>query len=165
MCKRLGFEVDQQGRAWVHGDCSIDVRPEVFVIGDAAAFVAENGTRPLPGVVPVAMQQGRFVARQIHRSVCGHVREKFAYVDKGSMATIGRKRAVAQLGRIRLRGFVAWVAWLVVHINYLFDFRNRLVVLLDWTLAYFAYRRGSRLITGRRLAAGSPTAPDAPVRA
>jgi NADH:ubiquinone reductase (H+-translocating) len=102
------------------------------------------------------MQQGRFVARQIARSVAGAPRQRFKYVDKGSMATIGRSRAVAQIGKLQLGGFLAWMAWLVVHIFYLIDFRNRVVVLLDWAWAYFAYRRGSRLITGHRLQAGTP---------
>jgi NADH dehydrogenase len=108
------------------------------------------------------MQQGRFVARQIARSLAGAPRQRFEYVDKGSMATIGRSRAVAQIGKLQLSGFLAWMAWLTVHIFYLIDFRNRLVVLVDWAWAYFAYRRGSRLITGHRLQAGSPVAPPAP---
>ena len=160
LCKKLGLVVDGQGRAKVEPDCSLPRLPEVFVIGDAACFVPEGASSPLPGVSPVAMQQGRFVARQITRSLKGEARERFEYVDKGSMATIGRRRAVAQLGKLRLSGFLAWLAWLFVHIFYLIDFRNRLVVLLDWTFAYFAYRRGSRLITGRRLQAGPPEARD-----
>jgi NADH dehydrogenase len=103
------------------------------------------------------MQQGRFVARQIARSLEGAPRQRFKYRDKGSMATIGRSRAVAQVGKLQMTGFLAWLAWLTVHIFYLIDFRNRVVVLLDWTYAYFKYRRGSRLITGHRLQAGSGT--------
>lgn len=156
LSQKIGLEVDRQGRAKVLPDCSVPGRPEVFVVGDAAAFVPAGTERALPGVSPVAMQQGRFVARQIARSVNGHPRETFNYVDKGSMATIGRKRAVAQFRGLRLSGFLAWMAWLFVHVFYLIDFRNRIVVLLDWTWAYFAYRRGSRLITGRRLHAGAP---------
>lgn len=156
LCEKLGFDVDRQGRAKVLSDCSVLGRPEVFVIGDAASFVPIGTARPLPGVSPVAMQQGRFVAKQIARSVSGQPRDTFAYTDKGSMATIGRKRAVAQFGGLRFSGFLAWLAWLFVHVFYLIDFRNRVVVLLDWTWAYFAYRRGSRLITGRRLHAGAP---------
>jgi NADH:ubiquinone reductase (H+-translocating) len=156
LCQTIGLDVDRQGRAKVLADCSVPGRPEVFVVGDAAAFVPEGQERALPGVSPVAMQQGRFVARQIGRSINGQPRETFRYVDKGSMATIGRKRAVAQFAGMRLSGFLAWMAWLFVHVFYLIDFRNRIVVLLDWTWAYFAYRRGSRLITGRRLHAGAP---------
>ena len=135
--------------------------PEVFVIGDAACFVPEGAEASLPGVSPVAMQQARFVARQVERSVEGLPRERFAYVDKGSMATIGRSRAVAMVGKLRLTGFLAWLAWLALHIFYLIGFRNRLVVLVDWAWAYFGYRRGSRLITGHRLHAGTPALPAA----
>jgi NADH dehydrogenase len=156
LCQKIGLPVDRGGRAVVEQDCSIKDHPEVFVIGDAAAFIPTGATHGLPGVSPVAMQQGRFVARQIARSVAGVPRQRFKYVDKGSMATIGRSRAVAQIGKLQLSGFLAWMSWLVVHIFYLIDFRNRVVVLLDWTWAYFAYRRGSRLITGHRLQAGSP---------
>jgi NADH dehydrogenase len=158
LCQKVGIPVDRQGRALVQQDCSLEAHPEVFVIGDAAAFLPEGGSQPLPGVSPVAMQQGRFVARQIARSVAGAPRQRFRYVDKGSMATIGRSRAVAQIGKLQLSGFLAWMAWLTVHIFYLIDFRNRVVVLLDWAWAYFAYRRGSRLITGHRLEPGTPRA-------
>jgi NADH:ubiquinone reductase (H+-translocating) len=155
LSQKIGLSVDRAGRALVEQDCSVPGHPEVFVIGDAAAFVPEGGSTPLPGVSPVAMQQGRFVARQISRSIGGAPRQRFRYRDKGSMATIGRSRAVAQVGKLQMTGFLAWLAWLTVHIFYLIDFRNRLVVLVDWAYAYFAYRRGSRLITGHRLQAGS----------
>jgi NADH dehydrogenase len=128
---------------------------EVFVIGDAANFTPIGTSEPLPGVSPVAMQQGRFVARQIARSIEGAARESFHYRDKGIMATIGRSRAVARIGNVRLSGFIAWLAWLGLHIVYLIDFRNRLLVLIDWAWSYFTYQRGSRLITGRRLEAGA----------
>jgi NADH dehydrogenase len=157
LCQKVGLPVDRAGRALVEQDCSIKDHPYVFVIGDAASFIPEGTSQGLPGVSPVAMQQGRFVARQIARSVAGAPRQRFRYVDKGSMATIGRSRAVAQIGKLQLGGFLAWMAWLVVHIFYLIDFRNRIVVLLDWAWAYFAYRRGSRLITGHRLQAGTPS--------
>jgi NADH dehydrogenase len=156
LCAELGLEVDRQGRAKVLQDCSLPGHPEVFVIGDAARFVPEGEEQPLPGVSPVALQQARFVARQITRSIEAREREQFRYFDKGTMATIGRSRAVAQLGRLHLTGFIAWLAWLGLHIFYLIGFRNRIVVMLDWAWAYFAYRRGSRLITGRRLEAGAP---------
>jgi len=156
LCRSIGLEVDRQGRARVEQDCSVPGRPEVFVIGDAAVFVPEGQEHPLPGVSPVAMQQARFVAKQISSSVDGRPRAAFHYVDKGIMATIGRSRAVAQIGRVQLTGFIAWLAWLALHIVYLIGFRNRIVVMLDWTYAYFAYRRGSRLITGHRLHAGTP---------
>jgi NADH dehydrogenase len=149
----LGVETDRQGRVVVGDDCSVPGHPEVFVIGDAARFVPEGEEEPLAGVSPVAMQEGRFVARQIARSVAatGSVaRERFVYLDKGVMATIGRSRAVARIGRIRLSGFIAWIVWLLAHIIYLIDFRNRILVLIDWAWSYFTYERGSRLITGHR---------------
>jgi NADH dehydrogenase len=153
----LGVAVDKQGRAVVEQDCSIPGHPEVFVIGDAALFVPAGEEQALPGVSPVAMQQGRFVAKTIARRVDGQPSEAtFKYLDKGMMATIGRSRAVARIGRIRLSGFIAWIAWLLLHIVYLIDFRNRILVLIDWAWSYFTYQRGSRLITGHRLHAGTP---------
>jgi len=152
--ERLGLHLDRQGRVLVEADCSLRDHPSVFVIGDAANFTPSGGDQPLAGVSPVAMQQGRFVARQITRSIEGVPREVFRYRDKGVMATIGRSRAVARIGRIHLSGFLAWLAWLGLHIVYLIDFRNRVLVLIDWAWSYFTYQRGSRLITGRRLDAG-----------
>jgi NADH:ubiquinone reductase (H+-translocating) len=109
-------------------------------------------------VSPVAMQQGRFVARTIGRAVNGeNQRRVFRYLDKGIMATIGRSRAVARIGRLQLSGYIAWVAWLLLHIVYLIDFRSRVLVLIDWAWSYFTYQRGSRLITGHRLEAGAPS--------
>ncbi len=158
----LGVPLDRQGRVVVEQDCSVAGHPEVFCIGDAALFVPEGGKDALPGVSPVAIQQGRFVARRIARAVNGETGTGgFRYVDKGIMATIGRSRAVAKIGGVRLSGFVAWIAWLLLHILYLSDFRNRVVVLSDWAWSYFTYQRGSRLITGHRLQAGAPP-PSAP---
>lgn len=153
----LGVPVDKQGRIIVEQDCSIPGHPEVFCIGDAALFVPAGEEQPLPGVSPVAMQQGRFVAKKIARQVDRQpAAQTFKYLDKGIMATIGRSRAVARIGRIRLSGFIAWIAWLLLHIVYLIDFRNRILVLIDWAWSYFTYQRGSRLITGHRLHAGTP---------
>jgi NADH dehydrogenase len=126
------------------------------VIGDAATLTPAGSEQPLPGVSPVAMQQGRFVARMIERSIENRERSPFVYLDKGSMATIGRRRAVASIGKLHLSGLIAWLAWLTVHIFYLIDFRNRVVVLFDWAWSYFTYQRGSRLITGHRTDAGAP---------
>ena len=156
LCERLGLPVDRSGHVEVLPDCSVPGYPEVFVIGDAAKFVPKGETRPLPGVSPVAMQQGRFVARMIAYSIENRERGVFQYVDKGSMATIGRRRAVAAVGKLKLSGFIAWLAWLTVHIFYLIDFRSKVVVLFDWAWSYFTYQRGSRLITGHRLDAGAP---------
>jgi len=154
----LGLPPDRGGRVRVEGDCSLPGHPCVFCIGDAAAFVPDGTQAALPGVSPVAMQQGRFVARVIEDEIEGRPRPIFRYHDKGSMATIGRKRAVAEIGKLRLSGFFAWLAWLSVHIFYLIDFRNRLFVLFDWAWSYFTYQRGSRLITGGRLDPGTPAA-------
>jgi NADH dehydrogenase len=145
----LPVPLDRAGRALVDRDCSLPGHPEIFCIGDAAAFLPKSGKSPLPGVSAVAMQQGRFVARQIGRRIAGRPVENFDYLDKGSMATIGRSRAVAEIGKIRLSGFIAWLTWLLVHIYYLVDFRNRLLVIINWAWSYLTYRRGARLITGR----------------
>jgi NADH dehydrogenase len=149
LTKTLGVPLDRGGRVLVEPDCSLKEHANVFCIGDAALFIPQGEESPLPGVSPVAMQQGRFVARQIVRALRGMPRERFVYRDKGSMATIGRSRAVAEFAGLRLHGFLAWLFWLLVHIYYLIDFRNRILVLIDWTWAYFAYERGARLITGR----------------
>lgn len=155
--QRLGLPVDRQGRVLVERDCSVSGHPEVFCIGDAACLRSDEAEQPLPGTSPVALQQGRFVARQVVRSLDGKPREEFRFFDKGTMATIGRSRAVAMVGRLRLSGYLAWLAWLLVHIFYLIDFRNRLAVMFNWAWSYVTYQRGSRLITGRRLDAGVPT--------
>ncbi|MEI9949421.1 MAG: NAD(P)/FAD-dependent oxidoreductase [Pseudomonadota bacterium] len=156
LCEQLGLPVDRSGRVLVEPDCSVPGHPEVFVIGDAANLTPAGDAQPLPGVSPVAMQQGRFVARMIEHSIEKRARGTFHYVDKGSMATIGRRRAVAAVGKLKLSGFIAWLAWLTVHIFYLIDFRSKVVVLFDWAWSYFTYQRGSRLITGHRLDAGAP---------
>jgi NADH:ubiquinone reductase (H+-translocating) len=159
LTRTLGVELDRGGRVVVEPDCSIPGHKEAFAIGDMVLFTHQGG-KPLPGVSPVAMQQGRFVARQIERDLAGgKARETFRYVDKGSMATIGRSRAIAEIGKIKLSGFVAWMAWLAVHIFFLIGFRNRFAVLFNWAYQYFAYQRGARIITGRRLSAGQPADP------
>ena len=151
----LAVPLDRAGRVLVERDLSVPGHPEAFVIGDAAAFLHQDGNA-LPGVAPVAMQQGRFVARQIERSLRNQGREVFRYRDKGNLATIGRAAAVADLGKVRLTGFAAWVTWLFIHIIYLIGYRNRIVVLINWFWNYVTYRRGARLITGRRLDPGVP---------
>jgi NADH dehydrogenase len=153
LTQTLGVQLDKSGRVVVGPDCSVPGHGEVFAIGDMALFTHQGG-KPLPGVSPVAMQQGRFVARQIERDLEGKPRETFHYVDKGSMATIGRSRAIAEIGKIKLTGFLAWFAWLAVHIFFLIGFKNRFAVLFNWAYSYFAYQRGARIITGRRLSAG-----------
>jgi len=147
LTRTLGVALDRSGRVPVEKDLSIPGHPQAFVIGDAARFEDAAG-QPLPGVSPVAMQQGRAVAKSIARLLAEKGTVSFKYVDKGSMATIGRSRAVAMLGRSHLTGLVAWLSWLVVHIWYLIGFKNRLVVMIVWAWSYVTYRRGARLITG-----------------
>ncbi|MCC6749881.1 MAG: NAD(P)/FAD-dependent oxidoreductase [Deltaproteobacteria bacterium] len=153
---QLGVPLDRAQRVVVEPDCSLPGHPEVFAIGDMAAFLHQDGA-PLPGLAPVALQQGRFVARALLAALEGQPRPHFRYVDKGSMATIGRSAAVAQVGRLKLRGFLAWLTWLFVHILFLVDFRNRAVVLFTWIWSYLTYKRGARLITGHRLEPGPPS--------
>jgi NADH dehydrogenase len=143
----LGVPLDRAGRVLVEPDLTVPGYPRAFVIGDAARFDGKDG-KPLPGVSPVAMQQGHAVARTIRRVLVGKEALPFQYFDKGQMATIGRSRAIAMIQRIHLTGFIAWLAWLVVHIIYLVGFKNRLVVLITWAWSYFTYKRGARLITG-----------------
>jgi len=148
--KKLDAPVDRAGRVLVQNDLSLPGHPEVFVIGDLAALKDENG-KMLPGVAPVAIQQGNYVAKLIDPEIeSGNVipRPPFHYWDKGSLATIGRAAAVAQFGKIHISGFIAWLAWLFVHILFLIGFRNRLLVFIQWAWSYVTYERGARLITG-----------------
>jgi NADH dehydrogenase len=145
--KKLGVPVDRAGRVLVNPDLSIPGHPEVFVIGDLASLKDKNG-KPLPGVAPVAIQQGAATARNIARELKGESRQNFEYFDKGSLATIGRSAAVAQFGKIHVSGFIAWLSWLFVHIFFLIGFRNRIIVLIQWAWSYFTAERGARLITG-----------------
>jgi NADH dehydrogenase len=143
----LGAPLDRSGRVMVEQDLTVPGQPRVFVIGDAARLDGKDG-QPLPGVSPVAMHQARTVAKSIRRALVGRGTLPFSYLDKGSMATIGRRRAIAMVNRMHMSGFLAWMAWLFIHIWYLIGFRNRLVVLITWAWSYFTYRRGARLIMG-----------------
>jgi NADH dehydrogenase len=145
--RKLGGPVDRAGRVLVQPDLSIPGHPEIFVIGDLAALNDENG-KPLPGLAPVAIQQGDWIAETIARDLENQPRRKFHYHDKGSLATIGRAAAVAQIGKFELSGYFAWLAWLFVHIFFLIGFRNRLLVMIQWAWSYLTYERGARLITG-----------------
>jgi len=169
--KKLGVAVDRAGRVLVQPDLSLPGHPEVFVIGDLAALKDEHG-KLLPGVAPVAMQQGRYAAKLIREEANGApplsrilrqggdvdvdfrpkansaARPPFHYWDKGSLATIGRAAAVAEFGKIHISGFVAWLSWLFIHILFLIGFRNRLLVFIQWAWSYVTYERGARLITG-----------------
>jgi NADH dehydrogenase len=144
--KTLRVPVDRVGRVMVNNDLTIAGHPEVQVIGDLANFSHQTG-KPLPGVSPVAMQQGRHAAHNILAMIDGRKPQRFWYWDKGSMATIGRNKAVADLNLVHFSGFPAWLAWLFVHIIFLVGFRNRVVVLFQWAWAYFTFNKGARLIT------------------
>jgi NADH dehydrogenase len=144
--KTLGVPIDQVGRVMVNDDLTIPGHPEVQVIGDLANFSHQTG-QPLPGVSPVAMQQGRHAAKNILRMIKQRKPQRFRYWDKGSMATIGRNKAVADLNFVHLSGLPAWLVWLFVHIIFLVGFRNRLAVLFQWAWAYFTFNAGARLIT------------------
>jgi len=143
----LGAPVDRAGRVLVEPDLSIPGHREVFVVGDLASLRNAAG-KMLPGVAPVAMQEGRYVARQIAADLARNPRKKFHYIDKGSLATIGRAAAVAQFGKLHISGFIAWLSWLFIHIFFLIGFRNRIVVMIQWAWSYLTYERGARLITG-----------------
>jgi NADH dehydrogenase len=145
--RALGAPVDRAGRVLVEADLSIPGHREVFVIGDLASLQHADGAL-LPGVAPVAMQQGRYVARQIAADMAKEPRKNFHYVDKGSLATIGRAAAVAQFGKLHISGFIAWLSWLFIHIFFLIGFRNRIAVMLQWAWSYLTYQRSARLITG-----------------
>jgi NADH dehydrogenase len=149
--KQLGVPIDRAGRVLVNPDLSIPDHPEVFVIGDLAALKDASG-KLLPGVAPVAMQEGRYAAKLIQREIRGDAkpapRPAFHYHDKGSLATIGRAAAVAEFGKIHISGFPAWLAWLFIHILFLIGFQNRILVFVQWAWSYFTYERGARLITG-----------------
>jgi NADH dehydrogenase len=155
LTRTLGANLDRTGRVVVDRDLRIPGHPRAFVIGDAARFDDPEG-KPLPGVSPVAMQEARAVARSIVRLVEGKEPLPFRYVDKGELATVGRSRAIALIGRVHLSGFIAWVAWLLVHIFYLIGFKNRVVVMVVWAWSYITYRRGSRLIMMPPIRSSSP---------
>jgi len=143
----LGAETDRAGRVKVQLDLSVPGHPDIFVIGDVAHATGGDG-RPLPGVAPVAKQQGLYVADILIARACAKPASPFKYRDFGSLATIGRKRAVAQLGRLKLSGFLAWILWSCAHIYFLIGFRNRLAVVMNWAWNYVTFQRGTRLITG-----------------
>jgi NADH:ubiquinone reductase (H+-translocating) len=144
---RAGAALDRTGRVIVEPDLSVPGYPEILVIGDMANFSHQDG-KPLPGVAPVAMQQGRYAARLIDKRLRGEAVEPFRYWNKGNLATIGRKAAVADFGAIRFHGLFAWLAWLFVHLLYVVGFQNRFLVLSKWVWDYITRNRGARLITG-----------------
>jgi NADH dehydrogenase len=147
LARALGVPLDRAGRVLVEPDLTVPGYPEAYVIGDLAAVKAGGGT--VPGVAGAAVQEGRHAVKNLLATLRGAPRTPFHYVDKGSLATIGRAAAVADFGRVKLSGLLAWMAWLFVHILLLIGFRNRFVVLFEWAWSYATYDRGARLITGR----------------
>ncbi|MCF8355640.1 MAG: NAD(P)/FAD-dependent oxidoreductase [Melioribacteraceae bacterium] len=147
MLKSLNTEYDKAGRVIVENDCSIKGDENIFVIGDAALFIENE--KSLPGIAPVAMQQGRYVGKIIFNQLSKEKREPFKYFDKGNLATIGRAKAVMQIGKIKLSGFFAWLIWGLVHIAFLISFRKRYKVMVEWIWYYISNRHGIRLITNK----------------
>ncbi|HUC84702.1 MAG TPA: NAD(P)/FAD-dependent oxidoreductase [Candidatus Acidoferrales bacterium] len=150
--QKLGVELDRAGRVKVNPDLSMAGHPEIFAIGDLA-FVLQADGKPVPGVSPAAMQMARHVAKIIDHELSGlkFERAPFKYWDKGTMATIGRSKAVAQVGSLKMSGLLAWLAWLSLHLVFLIGFRNKVAVMLDWIYSYFAYKRGARIIMNESL--------------
>jgi NADH dehydrogenase len=144
--KRLGAELDKAGRIFVEPDLSVPGHPDVFVIGDLAHY-AHQGDSPLPGVATVAMQEGRYMAELVKKRLDGQRMPPFRFKDKGSMAVIGRNTAIANIGWLQLSGYPAWLIWAFVHINYLIEFDQKLMVMIQWAWNYFTRKRGARLIT------------------
>lgn len=147
LLKSLGVPLDGQGRVVVQPDCSLPGHPELFILGDAAAFRHQQGYPLLPGTCPVAIQMGKYAAEAIQADLEKRGRRPFRYRDKGQLAVIGRGHAVADLGKVRAEGFIAWLLWIFVHIFFLIGFRNRIVVLFEWAWSYVTFQRGARVIT------------------
>ncbi len=149
LAEESGAELDRAGRVTVEPDLTLPGHPEVFALGDMVRVLGEDGApQALPGVAPVAMQEGRHAARAVRARVAGRAVEPFHYRDKGNLATIGRAAAVADLHVVRLSGFPAWLTWLLVHLWYLIGFQNRLLVMIRWSISFFTRGRGARLIAG-----------------
>jgi NADH dehydrogenase len=148
LLRTLGAPLDRQGRVLVEADCSLPGHPEVFVLGDATAFTHQPGSPLLPGTCPVAIQMGRYAAAAIRADLAHRPRAPFRYHNKGQLAVIGRGHAVADLGRLKAEGFLAWLLWVFVHIFFLIGFRNRVIVMFQWAWSYVTFQRGARVITG-----------------
>lgn len=146
LSEHLGLKLDKDGRVPVERDLTIAGHPEILVIGDLAAFLQDG--KQLPGVAPTAIQQGKYAAKLIGNRILGEKTKPFHYLDKGSLATIGRNQAVAQIGPVQFCGILAWMAWLFIHLLYIVEFENRLLILIQWAYDYFTHNRGARLITG-----------------
>jgi NADH dehydrogenase len=148
LAERAGAPLNRAGRVMVEPDMTVPGHPEIFVIGDLSTYTHQGG-KPLPGVAPVAMQQGRYVAKLIASRAAGRTTSApFHYFNKGNLATVGRNKAVAQFGKLHIAGFAAWFTWVFVHLMYLVEFDNRMLVFVEWVYNYFTRNRGARLITG-----------------
>jgi NADH dehydrogenase len=147
LARRTGATLDRAGRVVVEPDCSLPGYPDIFVIGDLACFTHQTGT-PLAALAPVAMQQGQYVARRLQRRLRGGTGAPFHYFDYGTMAVIGRGAAVAQIRRLHFNGYVAWLAWVFIHIMRLVEYDHRVLVFVQWAMNYFTWKRGARLMTG-----------------
>lgn len=145
LLKSLETPLDRQGRALVEKDLSLAGHPEIFIIGDAACCLGKEG-KPLPGIAPTAIQQGKYVAKILRSQTPRAERAPFKYFDKGSMATIGKGKAIAMVGKFQFAGLFAWLMWCFIHIAYLIGFRNRLAVMLEWSIFYLTGQKGARLI-------------------
>ena len=147
LLRSLGTPLDTQGRVPVEPDCSLPGHREVFVLGDAAAFHHQRNYPLLPGTCPVAIQMGKYAAKAIRSDLNRRERRPFHYRDKGQLAVIGRGHAVADLGKVKAEGFIAWLLWIFVHIFFLIGFRNRVIVMFEWAWSYVTFQRGARVIT------------------
>jgi NADH dehydrogenase len=161
LARATGAELDRNGRVKVGRDCTVAGHPEIFVIGDLAAHQDKAGQQ-LPGMAPVAIQQGRYVARVIQRRLRGQATQEFVYKDHGQMSTIGRAAAVAQIGKVHLSGFIAWLAWLLVHLLQLVGFENRILVFVQWAGNYLTRNKAARLITGTSSTSKASKSPGQP---
>jgi NADH dehydrogenase len=146
LAERTGVQLDRAGRIQVANDLTIPGHPEIFVVGDLVHLIQDG--KLVPGVAPAAIQMGKYAARSIENRLKGEKVEPFHYWDKGSLATIGRNHAVAQIGRLQFSGYLAWLAWLFIHLLYIVEFENRLLIVVQWAYDYFTHNRGARLITG-----------------
>ena len=164
--RNLGVPADRGGRVIVGTDCSLPGHPEVFAIGDMAHMRDAEGVE-VPGLCPAAIQQGHYVAKTIQADLDGKKRKPFKYLDKGTMATVGRRRAIAKVGKLELSGVIAWLAWMAIHVFFLIGFHNRFVVMFNWAWQYFTWKRGARLITTHTYRDGQQfllkAAPDGPI--
>jgi len=160
--RRAGAQLDRGGRVLVSPDLSVPGHPEILVIGDLAHF--EQDGKLLPGVAPVAMQQGGYVAKLIRKRLQGEASENFRYFDKGNLAVIGRASAVADIHGLHISGLLAWLTWLFIHLLYLVEFSNRVLVFIQWGFLYLTYNQGARLITGIEVGASKPASAETEAR-